>query len=343
MCEFCAEHGEGKRWYLSMKNYSRELLADPQRRNHIAAFFKDFEHSVAGSLSMLDSIQALPFVPDVVSKIATSRQKKGHFGQVVPIEDVDKILDQMTSVVRLPCVCRSLTTGRREVRYCYGLNLDPAGLVTQYPDFDNNLEWLAVADARSAIHGLDKEGLVHSVWTFDTPFIGGLCNCDQDCMAYRMQVGTGMMQVFFAADYVAAIDWDKCTGCKLCRGQCPFGAIRYTATQDKCQIDANLCYGCGVCRGRVTFRSNLDDPSCVGVVEVAAGADAQLLVVADALDYSAVCSVEHLAVYLAAHFAVDYSQPDPDQHSVSVCCSVVPVTLVATRRCVAIAHQSTSL
>jgi ferredoxin len=257
MCEFCAEHGEGKQWYLSMKNYSRELLADPRRRDHIAAFFKDFEHSVAGSLSMLDSIQALPFVPDVVSKIATSRQKKGHFGQVVPIEDVDKILDQMSSVVRLPCVCRSLTTGRREVRYCYGLNLDPEGLVTQYPDFDNNLEWLAVEDARSAIHGLDKEGLVHSVWTFDTPFIGGLCNCDQDCMAYRMQVGTGMLQVFFAADYVAAIDWDKCTGCKLCRGQCPFGAIRYTATQDKCQIDANLCYGCGVCR--VTCKRNAID------------------------------------------------------------------------------------
>jgi hypothetical protein len=47
MCEFCAEHGEGKQWYLSMKNYSRELLADPQRRDHIAAFFKDFENSVA--------------------------------------------------------------------------------------------------------------------------------------------------------------------------------------------------------------------------------------------------------------------------------------------------------
>ena len=154
---------------------------------------------MAGSLAALDSIQALPFIPDIVGKIATARQKKGHFGQVVPIEDVDKILDQMSSVVRLPCVCRSLTTGRREVRYCYGLNLDPEGLITQYPDFDNNLEWLTVNDARSAIHSLDKEGLVHSGWTFDTPFIAGLCNCDQDCMAYRMQVGTGMMQVFFAA------------------------------------------------------------------------------------------------------------------------------------------------
>ena len=26
MCEFCAEHGEGKKLYLQMKNYSDELL-----------------------------------------------------------------------------------------------------------------------------------------------------------------------------------------------------------------------------------------------------------------------------------------------------------------------------
>lgn len=26
MCEFCEEHGEGKKWYLQMRNYSEELL-----------------------------------------------------------------------------------------------------------------------------------------------------------------------------------------------------------------------------------------------------------------------------------------------------------------------------
>ena len=26
MCEFCTEHGEGKKWYLQMKNYSDALL-----------------------------------------------------------------------------------------------------------------------------------------------------------------------------------------------------------------------------------------------------------------------------------------------------------------------------
>jgi len=26
MCEFCTKHGEGKKWYLQMKNYSLELV-----------------------------------------------------------------------------------------------------------------------------------------------------------------------------------------------------------------------------------------------------------------------------------------------------------------------------
>jgi ferredoxin len=248
MCEFCAEHGEGKTWYLTMKNYSQELLSQSGRAEMIRDFFMDFESRTAASMSALDRMQALPFVPGIVSRIATARQKKRHFGQVLPIEDVDLLLDEITSFVRIPCVCRSLTTGRRETRYCYGLGIDPTGLIGDFPDDGENLEWLSRDEARAAIHKLDQEGLVHSVWTFDTPFIGGMCNCDQDCMAYRMQIGTGMLQVFFPAEYVAGIDWDACTGCKLCRGHCPFGAIRYTAANDKCLIDPNLCYGCGVCR-----------------------------------------------------------------------------------------------
>ena len=28
MCEFCTAHGEGKKWYLEMKNYAEELAHD---------------------------------------------------------------------------------------------------------------------------------------------------------------------------------------------------------------------------------------------------------------------------------------------------------------------------
>lgn len=248
MCEFCAEHGEGKLWYLTMRNYGEELLAQDNRRQQITAFFHDFEARTARSLSMLDRVQALPFLPNIVGRVATARQKTGHFGQVVPVEDVDRILDLVNTFVRLPCACRSLTTGRHESRYCFGLGVDVAGLIGQFPDYAEKLEHLTREQARAAIHRLDQDGLVHSVWTFGTPFIGGLCNCDQDCVAYRLQVSTSMMQVFFPAEYEAVIDWTRCNGCKQCRSQCPFGAIQYSAAQDKCQIDPARCYGCGLCR-----------------------------------------------------------------------------------------------
>ena len=47
------------------------------------------------------------------------RQKKVHFGQVLPIEDVEKIFGFVRSVVRLACFCRHLSLGT-EQRFCYG-------------------------------------------------------------------------------------------------------------------------------------------------------------------------------------------------------------------------------
>jgi coenzyme F420-reducing hydrogenase gamma subunit len=67
-----------------------------------------------------------------------------------------------------------------------------------------SLELLTKEKAPEAIHKLDKEGFIHSVWTFKRPFIAGLCNCDQDCMAYRT----------------------ACYGCGVCRAVCNKDAIK---------------------------------------------------------------------------------------------------------------------
>ena len=41
MCQFCHQHGEGKKWYLQAKNYAEDLLGDLRRRKYIADFFVD--------------------------------------------------------------------------------------------------------------------------------------------------------------------------------------------------------------------------------------------------------------------------------------------------------------
>jgi ferredoxin len=245
MCEFCTQHGEGKKWYLTMENYSIELLNQNDRRNYAAEFLNGFHQRVPQSIRQLDKIRKTPLMK-LAKPILTHAQKQDHYGQVVPIEDVERIFEMVKGVVRLPCVCRRVTTGNMNARYCYGLTTDK-GLMDALDD-SFSLELLTTEEALESIRKLDKEGLVHSVWTFKTPFIGGLCNCDQDCMAYRMTHVRRDYPVMFRAEWVAEVTADECNGCRLCMRQCQYGAIRYSSNNKKVLVDPTACYGCGVCR-----------------------------------------------------------------------------------------------
>jgi len=247
MCEFCTQHGEGKKWYLVMRNYSRELLAQDGRVEYMQDFLNNFEQHMVKAISQLDAIRNNPVVYGFVRRMAIRRQKVEHWGQVVPIEDVEQILDLQESIVRLPCVCRGLTTGR-EARYCFGLGANLTGTAAEPLDDSYGFEVLTKEEAKSIIRSFDKEGMVHSVWTFRTPYIGGICNCDQDCLAYRIQVKADLLQAMFRAEYVGLVDWELCNGCKKCVQQCQFGAIRYSNTMKRSTIEMRQCYGCGVCR-----------------------------------------------------------------------------------------------
>jgi hypothetical protein len=57
MCEFCTQHGEGKKWYLTMENYSIELLDQNERRKYAAEFLNGFHTRVPRSLKQLDKIR----------------------------------------------------------------------------------------------------------------------------------------------------------------------------------------------------------------------------------------------------------------------------------------------
>jgi ferredoxin len=170
--------------------------------------------------------------------------------------------------VRLPCVCRQLTTGRADARYCYGLNFDQELHASLDDRF--SLEILSVDEAIASIRKHDQEGLIHSVWTFKTPYIGGLCNCDQDCMAYRVTHSRADYPVMFRAEYVAKVEPEGCNGCKVCLRQCQFGAMRYSAANKKVLIDPRACYGCGVCRAAckknaISMHSRSLDPIAAGI------------------------------------------------------------------------------
>ena len=259
MCEFCHKHGEGKTWYLRAENYSEDLLSDLRRRGFIEEFFKNLPENYTSNVKQLAQLEKLPgFVKRAVRGRISNRMKASHFGQVVPIEDVEKIFEFITSIVRLPCVCRHITVGH-EHRYCYGVSLAPdggemariiRGIDAAYltgPD-TAGLEPLTKEQALAAFRDHEKHGLCHTVWTFRAPYIGGVCNCDRtDCLGLKMQL-RARIPTLFRAEYVAAVDPDLCTGCRECLRLCPFGALSHSPARSKVSIDDELCFGCGICR-----------------------------------------------------------------------------------------------
>jgi Pyruvate/2-oxoacid:ferredoxin oxidoreductase delta subunit len=259
VCEFCLKHGEGKKWYLQAKNYSDDLLSDVRRRKFIQHFFAD----IPGLEKQVQSMGQLDKVPKVLRGalrgLVTRKMKKNHYGQVVPIEDVERIFEFVNSIVRVACICRHITLGK-EKRYCYGIALAPDGgkffeiLNGLDASFLNGpdtagLERISREEALAAFRSHEEEGLCHSVWTFQAPFIGGICNCDRsDCLA-MMSTVTHKFPVMFRAEYVAGkVNLDNCNVCRQCMRVCQFGALSYSASNKKVTVDQKWCYGCGVCR-----------------------------------------------------------------------------------------------
>lgn len=261
MCEFCTKHGEGKKWYLNAKNYGDDLLSDAKRRTHAINFFSWANKTYKLSFGILNMLPTrIPIIGIPVRAIVKKIFVNEHWGQVIPIEDIDKILSLASSIVRIPCICRKITTGK-ERRTCFLLSLNPsklgmADIIDQSffggPDvarFENVTKDIALAFFRLQ----EPAGLIHSIWTIKTPFAAALCNCDSSgCIAiksYRKRT-----PVFFRAEYVAAVDADKCVGCKACSKLCQFAAIGYDLKGNKARINPKKCYGCGICR--VTCKKN---------------------------------------------------------------------------------------
>lgn len=288
MCEFCTEHGEGKKWYLEMKNYSQELLHAElsagqkgiaqvtTRVEWLDGFLEDTVIPAIGDLSHTreepsdERPAAEPPQVELSEEEIVARRKAEHFGQVLPLEDVERVIDIVDSITRMPCGCRFISTGKTDKRYCFGFGLDRLGILGKFPDAASSLEVVDKREAKEVFRRYDEEGLIHSIWTGVTPYVVGMCNCDRDCMAYKGYIEMRGAPGFFRAEYTCQVDWDRCTGCKSCMSQCQFGAQFYSSALSKVFIDPTRCYGCGVCRAAcpddaITLVPRAENPQAANV------------------------------------------------------------------------------
>jgi Pyruvate/2-oxoacid:ferredoxin oxidoreductase delta subunit len=256
MCQFCVEHGEGKRWYLNAKNYSYDLQSDVRRREYIHDFISGFDEMRANAVSGMELLGKLPTPIERATKsVLSKRQQEHHFGQPVPIEECAQILDIATSVTVIPCICRMHAPGQRADEVCMLVTTQP---IEPYitdgfkdyaagPDLDD-FHRVEKAEAMQLLRECEGNGLMHSIWTFQTPFAAAICNCNLEsgCMAMRL-TKSYEMKVMWRGEWVAVADAEKCTSCGRCAKACPFDAIEKTEMQTFAPR-AEDCWGCGVCR-----------------------------------------------------------------------------------------------
>lgn len=248
MCEFCVKHGEGKRWYLQARNYSLDLIKNSTRFKDLMKWLMADPKDTRDEFSRLRRFLRLPIVGHVMSRMTTRKMKQIHFGQVLPLEEVKKVFDLVDAIYGFPCVCRRFLLGKDDERYCFGVGNFAGDLLGDVPSFGGGAQKLSAEEAYRLAEAFEKKGLVHTVWTLDTPFIIGVCSCRPgECMAMEMN-NTLRTKVMFKAEGLFRIDPVKCIGCKKCLETCHFGAIEHLESKRKCRVNTYKCYGCGLCR-----------------------------------------------------------------------------------------------
>jgi heterodisulfide reductase subunit A-like polyferredoxin len=102
-------------------------------------------------------------------------------------------------------------------------------------------------EAMELLRSCEERGLLHSIWTFKTPFTAAICNCNlaSGCMAMKLTAGYDL-KVMWRGEDVALLDAEKCTACGRCAKRCPFSAI--STKPGAVTIPAEKCWGCGICR-----------------------------------------------------------------------------------------------
>jgi Pyruvate/2-oxoacid:ferredoxin oxidoreductase delta subunit len=161
-----------------------------------------------------------------------------------------------TNITRLPCVCRgAMRRGSDAPSCCIVATVTPhdALLREVFAGYEGGpaaegFQKLTHGEAMAYLRRAEEDGLAHTAWTFGTPFIAAICNCDlpSGCLAMKVQLEAGV-RVMWRGEDVLRHDRERCTDCALCLPLCPFGALSRTAT-GAVALDRQACWGCGTCR-----------------------------------------------------------------------------------------------
>jgi len=150
MCEFCTQHGEGKKWYLNIENYLEERLSDEQKLT-TRGQHENVEHGAAEFWTTANAADN----PDESVRLFFEEMKKKEWGQVIPMEDVENIFDMSLNIVRSPCVCRIALRGAKEYRACFKVVASPSqfwkDMFDELPDMSRDMDVVSCEEAIGSV------------------------------------------------------------------------------------------------------------------------------------------------------------------------------------------------
>ena len=229
----------------------KNIDTDAKRQRFIADFAAHFMDNYDQYLQtgtprrMLDNDD-----PNVIMRFFyTWYFKHKHSGQVIPVEEAEMILQLAGQISLVPCVCRMANKGVKENLCMVFFQIPEDNWKLRHFDLEKDIIPLEVVEAQQQVREFSNNGLVQTVWTFNSPHIGAVCNCDYPyCTAVRFRRNTNVVQSLFKSEYIAQLDKEKCTNCRKCINKCQFGAMNFSTSTNEVYINELTCFGCGVCR-----------------------------------------------------------------------------------------------
>lgn len=258
MCEFCDRFGDGTSWYLQPKNYARSIykMKETGKKSVSEAIeYRKIRDALFTELS--DARCSNPeMIPEITEKI-NQLYRDNEPCQVMTLQECNDIVDLAVPMAIMSCICRKVTRAvdeRNEDEYsCLGIGVGMFKWERWPERYRGGVKFISPDKAKEWLAKWNKRGLMHCAMVYgktedNTPFVGGICNCDYPvCMPMRHRLDYNIKYNLLKGHYVAFLDYDKCNGCGLCAQRCQYGAIKMEVTIKKPNIDMFRCFGCGLC------------------------------------------------------------------------------------------------
>lgn len=253
MCKYCILHGKGKKWFIEVENFSRNMLDDYQRMELIDVALRyaagkkpkitPFSLKLYASEAVLLTAMHVPFMKNAALSEANSLLEKYHFGQVLTLEETCQLVECAGHIVLFDCRCQRMEANKK-IACCLGVGAF-GDLAEDMPEV--GAKRLTIDEAKEIIKLHDASGCFHSLWTFKVPFIGTICNCDSKVCHGIRDIKRGATQTLVKGHFYSYSNQSKCIMCGNCVKACIFSVRKYSR-EGRPEVDPRDCFGCGLCR-----------------------------------------------------------------------------------------------